>query len=244
MIPIIPEEDVYKDMHNNKYDTISYVPSGENEIEKCYAHVINFFQKNNPNPTTELVHKNGYELLVATILSAQCTDKRVNVVTPSLFEKYPDPDALAKANIEDVHQYIGSITFSGNKSDYLVRMANMLMTKYHGIIPSDENRLQKLPGVGRKTANVIMATLFNKPAIAVDTHVFRVSNRIGLATDAKTPLEVEEQLMNHTPKEFVTRMSHWLILHGRNICTAKNPRCMKCGIKDVCRYFNTKNNKK
>ncbi len=232
MIPIVPEEDMYKDMDSKTCGI-------ESEIEKCYSYVISYFQKNNPNPTTELVYKDGYELLVATILSAQCTDKRVNMVTKTFFEIYPNFESLAKASSEDIYNYISSITFAGNKSSYLVRMANMILTKYHGIIPSDENRLQKLPGVGRKTANVIMATLFNKPTIAVDTHVFRVSNRIGLVVNAKTPLEVEEQLTLYTPKDVMSKMSHWLILHGRNICIAKSPRCNECGLKDVCKYYFT-----
>ncbi len=221
MIPIVPAEDV--------------MPKGD--MENCYKYIINYFQKNNPNPTTELVYKNGYELLVATILSAQCTDKRVNMVTPAFFEKYPNIESLAKATMQEVYEYISSVTFSGNKSEYLVKMANMIITKYHGTIPSDENRLQKLPGVGRKTANVIMATLFDKPTIAVDTHVFRVANRIGLVINAKTPLEVEEQLVTYTPNNVMSKMSHWLVLHGRDICTAKNPRCYVCGLTEVCNYY-------
>lgn len=209
----------------------------ESEIEKRFKYVINYFQKHNPNPTTELEHKNGYELLVATILSAQCTDKRINMTTPALFEKYPNPDSLARATQEDVYQYISSVTFANNKSNYLVGMAKMLVEKYNGNIPTDEKKLQKLPGVGRKTANVVMATLFNKPTIAVDTHVFRISERIGLTSGAKTPLETEEQLSLHTPKDVMSKMSHWLILHGRYICKAKDPECSKCGIREVCRHY-------
>lgn len=209
----------------------------ESEIEKRFKYVISYFQKHNPNPTTELEHKNGYELLVATILSAQCTDKRVNMYTPSLFEKYPTPDALSKATADDVYPYISSITFANNKSNYLIGMAKMLVDKYNGNIPIDEKKLQKLPGVGRKTANVVMATLFNRPTIAVDTHVFRISERIGLTHGAKTPLETEEQLALHTPKDVMSKMSHWLILHGRYICTAKNPECNKCEIREVCRQY-------
>ena len=227
---IIPAEDVCENTHNDNCGI-------ESEIEKRFKYVINYFQNHNPNPTTELRHKNGYELLVATILSAQCTDKRINMTTPALFEKYPNPDSLARATPEDVYQYISSVTFANNKSNYLVGMAKMLVEKYNGNIPIDEKKLQKLPGVGRKTANVVMATLFDKPTIAVDTHVTRVSGRIGLTYDTKTPLETEEQLSLHTPKDVMSKMSHWLILHGRYVCRAKNPECSNCGIRDVCRHY-------
>jgi endonuclease-3 len=229
-LEIIPAEDVTEDTSNST--------SIEDEVKKRFQYVINYFQKHNPSPTTELKHKNGYELLVATILSAQCTDKRVNMVTPSLFEKYPDPEALSKATSDDIFQYISSVTFANNKSDYLKRMAKILVDKYKGEIPKDEKELQKLPGVGRKTAHVILATLFEKPVIAVDTHVVRVSERIGLTTGAKNPLEVEEQLMIYTPKEVMYKISHWLILHGRYICIARSPKCNSCEIREICRYFN------
>lgn len=225
-IELIPSED----MSDNKFDT-------EEETKKRFEYVIDYFQKHIPNPTTELKHKNPYELLVATILSARTTDKRVNMITPKLFEAYPTPDKLAKATPEEIYPYISSVSFPNNKSEYLVRMANILMTKYGGKIPKDENELQKLPGVGRKTANVIAATIFNRPTLAVDTHVFRVTERIGLTTDAKTPMETEEQMLRYTPKEVISKMSHWLILHGRYICTAQNPQCQKCGINKVCRYY-------
>jgi endonuclease-3 len=231
-LELIPAEDVSENACNETCGI-------ESEIEKRFKYVIDYFQKHNPNPTTELKHKNGYELLVATILSAQCTDKRVNMVTPALFEKYPTPDALARATPDDIYQYISSCTFANNKSGYLVGMAKMLIEKYNGNIPVDVNKLQKLPGVGRKTANVVVATLFNKPTIAVDTHVMRVSERIGLTTDAKTPLEFEEQLVLYTPKDVMYKMSHWLILHGRYICTARDPQCNKCGIREICRYYNS-----
>lgn len=212
----------------------------EDKIKKRFEYIIDYFQKSNPNPTTELKYKNGYELLVAVILSAQTQDKRVNSVTPALFEKYPTVEDMAKATPDDVYSYISSVTYANNKSDYLVRMANMLINKYKGKIPEDENELQNLPGVGRKTANVIAATLFNRPVIAVDTHVMRVSERIGLVINARSPLEVEEQLVRYMPKEIMSKMSHWLILHGRYTCTARNPQCKKCGIREVCRYYNTK----
>ena len=226
-IKLVPSEDVSIETYGI-----------EGEIEKRFRYVIDYFQEHNPNPTTELKYKNGYELLVATILSAQCIDKRINMITPALFEKYPTPDALAKATPDDVYPYISSVAFANNKSDYLVGMAEMLVTKYNGNIPTDGNKLQKLPGVGRKTANVIMGTLFNKPIIAVDIHALRISERIGLTTDAKTPSEAEEQLILHTPKDVMSKMSHWLNLHGRYICTFKNPKCNKCGIKETCRYYN------
>jgi len=210
-----------------------------NDIKKRFEYIINYFQKKNPNPTTELKHKNGFELLVAVILSAQTQDSRVNTVTPKLFEKYPTPEALAKATSNDIYKYISSVNYAGNKSDYLVRTANILVTKYNGKIPENVNDLMTLPGVGRKTAHVILATLFNKPVIAVDTHVTRVSDRIGLTTDAKNPLEVEEQLVRYTSKEVMPKISHWLILHGRYICTARNPQCKKCDIRAVCRYYTT-----
>lgn len=221
-----------EDMSSNNIDD-------ENEIKKRFDYIINYFQKKNPNPTTELKHKNGFELLVAVILSAQTQDSRVNMVTPKLFEKYPTPEALAKATPDDVYKYISSVNYSNNKSDYLVRTANILVTKYVGKIPESTDDLQTLPGVGRKTAHVVMATLFNKPVIAVDTHVTRVSDRIGLTTDAKNPLEVEEQLARYTPKAVMPKISHWLILHGRYICTARNPQCKKCEIRAMCRYYTT-----
>ncbi len=210
----------------------------EEEIKKKFEYVINFFQKTNPNPTTELKYKNGFELLVATILSAQSTDKRVNIITPDLFNKFPTPEEMAKATSEDIFKYINSITYPGNKSEYLVKMSKMLVEKYNSKIPEDINELQKLPGVGRKTANIIAATLYNKPALAVDTHVLRVSDRIGLTIDAaKNPLEAEEQLVRYIPKEVIPKFNYWLVLHGRYICTAKNPRHQECGIRDVCNYY-------
>lgn len=221
-------------------DASNAVKDVEDKIKKRFEFVIDYFQKSNPNPTTELKHKNGYELLVATILSAQATDKRVNMITPEFFEKYPTPDVLAKADPNEVYIIISSVTYANNKTGYLVGMANMLIDRYKGKIPEDIDELQKLPGVGRKTANVIAATLFNKPVIAVDTHVMRVSERIGLTIGAKKPIETEEQLVIYTPKDVMSKMSHWLILHGRYVCTARSPKCNKCGIKTVCRYYEIK----
>lgn len=218
-------------------DMSNETQSIEEETKKRFEFVIEYFQKTNPNPKTELKHKNPYELLIATILSAQATDKRVNMITPALFEKYPIVDMLAKATPEEVYSFISSINYANNKSNYLIRMANMVITKYNGKIPEDTEELQNLPGVGRKTAHVIAATLFNKPVIAVDTHVHRVADRIGLTTGAKNPLETEEQLIQYTPKEVMPKISHWLILHGRYICTARNPQCSRCEINKVCRYY-------
>jgi endonuclease-3 len=215
----------------------SEVEKRSKRLEAVFRCVIEYFQENNPNPTTELRYKNPYELLVAVILSARCTDKRVNSVTPKLFGKYPTPDALSKATSEEVYSYISSVTFPNNKSDYLIGTAKMLVNKYDGNVPTDERKLQKLPGVGQKTASVVMATLFNTPTIAVDTHVFRVADRIGLSTNATTPSETAEQLSLHTPKNVRSKMSHWLVLHGRYICKAVSPECGQCGIREFCRYY-------
>jgi endonuclease-3 len=211
----------------------------ESEIEKRFRCVIEYFQEHNPNPTTELRYKNPYELLIAVILSARCTDKRVNMITPRLFEKYPTADTLSKATPEEVCAYVGSVTFPNNKSGYLVGTAKMLVEKYNGNVPVDEKKLQKLPGVGQKTASVVMATLFNAPTIAVDTHVFRVADRIGLSTDARTPSDTAEQLALYTPKNVRSKMSHWLVLHGRYICKAISPECGQCEIREFCRYYSS-----
>lgn len=209
----------------------------EDETKKRFDFVINYFQTTNPNPTTELRFKNAYELLVATILSARCRDDTVNRVTPALFEKYPTPNDLANATEDDIYSLISSVTFANNKSNYLSRMADMLVKNFNGEVPKSESELQRLPGVGRKTANVIMATLYAKPVIAVDTHVMRVSQRLGLVTSSDSPLDIEQQLRKYTPKDVMSKMSHWLILHGRYVCVAKSPRCLPCKINDVCKYF-------
>src|SRR3990167_2566099 len=223
-------EDIEEDIEDIEEDIKDIEEDIEEETKKRFKFVIEYFQKINPNPATELKHKNGYELLVATILSAQATDKRVNNITPALFKKYPTINKLSEATLDDVYEFINSINYANNKSNYLIRMANMIMTKYNGKIPEDIEELQNLPGVDRKTAHFIVATLFNKPVIAVDTHVLIVAERIGLTTDAKNPLESEEQLIRYTPKEIMPKISHWLILHGRYICTSRNPECKKCGI--------------
>lgn len=199
---------------------------------------ISYFVEYKPEAETELRYRNSFELLVAVILSAQCTDKRVNVVTPFLFEAFPTPEALAVSHFEELHPFIKSISYPNNKTKHLLGMAKMLVENFHSEVPGTVDELQKLPGVGRKTANVISSVIFNQPAMAVDTHVFRVSKRLGLVTQtAKTPLEVEKQLIRHIPEEYVGRAHHWLILHGRYVCVARNPKCEECGLTDSCRYY-------
>jgi len=205
--------------------------------EERFEKVIAWFQENMPVAETELHYSNPYELLVAVILSAQCTDKRVNIITPPLFERFPSAEVLAKAEVAEVFEYIRSCSFPNNKSKSLVGMAQMLVGDFDNIIPSNVDELQKLPGVGRKTANVIASVVYNKPAMAVDTHVFRVSARIGLTTNAKTPLEAEKQLVRHIPNELLSIAHHWLILHGRYICVARKPKCGECGLREWCRYY-------
>lgn len=190
-----------------------------------------------PVAETELHYSNPYELLVAVILSAQCTDKRINSITPALFNKYPSAEALACALPEDVFLLIKSVSYPNNKSKHLVGMAKMLVSDFNMQVPSDITLLQKMPGVGRKTANVIASVVHNLPALAVDTHVFRVSARIGLTKNAKTPLQTEQQLLKYLPEEKVMIAHHWLILHGRYICTARNPKCLNCPLQDFCNYF-------
>jgi endonuclease-3 len=198
--------------------------------------VIAYFQKHMPVAETELDYTNPYELLVAVILSAQCTDKRVNQLTPAVFEKYPTSGHLAKAQPEDVFKLIKSCSYPNNKSKHLVGMAAMLEDEFGGVVPDDLKELQKLPGVGRKTANVIASVVYDKPAMAVDTHVFRVSARIGLTTNSKTPLDTEKQLVKYIPEDLLPIAHHWLILHGRYVCIARKPKCYHCGLKDVCDY--------
>lgn len=205
----------------------------QERFEAC----IQYFAEKYPNAETELNFDNVYQLLVAVILSAQCTDKRVNLTTPALFQKYPDVYALAKGNYDDVFALIKSISFPGNKSRHLLGMANLVVNNYNGEIPMQVDELVKLPGVGRKTANVITSVIDQQPNLAVDTHVFRVSARIGLTHNAKNPLQTEKQLMKHIPLELVPKFHHWLILHGRYICVARKPKCEECGLKAVCKYY-------
>ena len=207
-----------------------------------FEKVVEYFKKNMPIAETELEYNNPYELLVAVILSAQCTDKRVNVITKEFFRQYPDPEALARSEVPDIFELIRSCSYPNNKAKHLSGMAKMLLTDFNGQIPSDIDELQKLPGVGRKTANVIASVVFNKPAMAVDTHVFRVAARIGLSYHAKTPLETEKQLVKYFPEEIIPLAHHWLILHGRYVCLARNPKCKQCGLKEFCKYYRKNNN--
>jgi len=202
-----------------------------------YTYVLDYFKKNVPNAETELTYSNPYELIVAVVLSAQWTDKRVNMVTPALFKKYPDPKSLSKATVEDVFSLIKSISYPNNKAKHLVGLGQLLMSKFKGIVPSEVEDLVLLPGVGRKTANVVASVVFNQPKMAVDTHVFRVSARIGLTTNSTTPLETEKQLVKNIPEELIHIAHHWLILHGRYVCTAKNPKCDMCELKSACKSF-------
>lgn len=203
-----------------------------------YSFVIDYFLEHSPNAETELLYDSPFELLVAVILSAQCTDKRVNITTPSIFLKYPDAAALSEATNEDLFPLIKSISYPNNKTKHLIGMAKMLMEKFNGRVPMTVNELIQLPGVGRKTANVITSVVDEQPNMAVDTHVFRVSARIGLTTNAKTPVAAEKQLIQYLPKEYVYRAHHWLILHGRYICVARSPKCSECGLRPVCKFFN------
>ena len=206
-----------------------------------YRHFVDYFSKNQPNPVTELHYNNPFQLLVAVILSAQCTDKRINQVTPALFERFPTPQDLAAATSDEVFAYIRSVSYPNNKAKHLVGMGKMLMEVFNGEIPSGIENLQKLPGVGRKTANVIASVIFEEPAMAVDTHVFRVANRIGLTNNARTPLAVERQLVQNIPKEYIGVAHHWLILHGRYICLARSPKCDICPLTWFCRYYERNN---
>ncbi len=200
--------------------------------------LLDYFTQNFPEPETELHYGNPYELLVSVILSAQCTDKRVNIVTPPLFERFPDPTSLAASTSEEVFTYIRSISYPNNKSKHLVGMARMLVENYDSEIPASIDELQKLPGVGRKTANVIASVIFNQPAMAVDTHVFRVSHRLGLVpSTATTPLAVEKGLMKYIPLALVPKAHHWLILHGRYVCLARSPKCKECQLSSFCQYY-------
>lgn len=202
-----------------------------------YNRAIEWFRQAMPVAETELNYENPYQLLVAVILSAQCTDKRINMVTPDLFKAYPTPHALASASVEDIFEYIKSVSYPNNKAKNLLGMAKTLVDDFGGEVPSDRDSLLKIPGVGRKTANVILSVVFGKAAMAVDTHVFRVSERIGLTTNSKNPLQTEKELMKHIPEELVPKAHHWLILHGRYVCKARRPDCLDCGLQTVCRHY-------
>ncbi len=202
-----------------------------------YQYVIDWFQQHMPVAETELHYGNPYELLVAVILSAQCTDKRVNIVTPELFKQFPTPELLANAEFEDIEPLIRSVTFANNKTRHLMGMAKMLVEDYGSEVPDTVEELVKLPGVGRKTANVITSVIFEQPNMAVDTHVFRVSARIGLTTNAKNVLQAEKQLVANIPEELIHKAHHWLILHGRYTCVARRPKCERCGLTSICKFY-------
>ena len=203
-----------------------------------YKQFLTYFTENFPEPKTELAYENPYQLLVSVILSAQCTDKRVNMVTPPLFERFPTPTALAESNVDEIFEYIKSISYPHNKAKHLFGMANMLVNDFHSEMPASVEELIKMPGVGRKTANVMVSVLFNQPAMAVDTHVFRVSRRLGLVPDkADTPLKVETELIKNIPEALVPKAHHWLILHGRYICIARKPKCPECPLTHFCKFF-------
>lgn len=202
--------------------------------------VIAWFTNEMPVAATELEYTNPYELLVAVILSAQCTDKRVNMTMPGFLKKFPDVYSLSKVSQEQIYSMIKSISYPNNKAKHLSGMAKMLVNDFNGMVPSDVDQLQLLPGVGRKTANVIASVVYNRPALAVDTHVFRVSARIGLTTGAKNPLQTEKQLIKFIPVDKIAIAHHWLILHGRYVCVARNPKCDHCGVKDFCKYYKNK----
>lgn len=210
------------------------------ERRELYANVLKWFMENVPSPSTELHYDSPFHLLIAVILSAQCTDKRVNMYTPEIFRRFPDPKTLAEASFEEVYSLISSISFPNNKARHLIGMAAMLCDRFSGEVPSDPEELTELPGVGRKTANVIASVIYSKPVIAVDTHVFRVSGRIGLS-DGKTVNAVEKDLTENIPPEMRADAHHWLILHGRYVCTARKPKCDKCGLKEWCREYRTSN---
>lgn len=206
-----------------------------------YKKVIEYFKEHRPFAETELTHTDPFELLVAVILSAQCTDKRVNKITPELLEKYPTARDMAKSTTDEVYEFIKSCSYPNNKAKHLIGMSKKLVEEFNEVVPSDINSLQKLPGVGRKTANVIAAVAFNQPAMPVDTHVFRVSERIGLVSNSKTPLETEKQLVKNIPDNIIPLAHHWLILHGRYVCQARKPLCDECGLWEYCKYYEKRN---
>ena len=207
------------------------------KIKDRFEKVIEIFTREMPVAETELDYRTPYELIVAVILSAQCTDKRVNLITPEFYKSFPTAEILAKASVEDVYEHIKSCSYPNNKAKNLLGMAKTLLKEFDGVIPEDIDEMQKLPGVGRKTANVMASVAFNKPAMAVDTHVFRVSERIGLTHGSKNPLQTEKQLVKYFPEEIIPLAHHWLILHGRYVCKARKPECDKCFLTEVCRYF-------
>ncbi len=205
--------------------------------KKLYEFVINYFKTTMPVAETELNFKTPYQLLVSVLLSAQCTDVRVNKITPAFFERFPNSEALKEASVEEVFEYIRTCSYPNNKAKHLVGMATVLHDEFNDIAPDDIKLLQKMPGIGRKSANVIASVVYNKPAFAVDTHVFRVANRIGLTNDSKTPLQTETELVKYFPDDLIPIAHHWLILHGRYTCVARKPKCEKCRLKEVCKFY-------
>lgn len=202
-----------------------------------FASILGWFEQNMPVAESELNYRNPYELLVAVMLSAQCTDKRVNMVTPALFEAFPTPAVMAKATSDEVFEYVKSVSYPRSKAEHLVQMAQRLTEVYGGVVPDNIDDLQTLQGVGRKTANVVCAVIWNQPTMAVDTHIFRVSERLGLTTNSKNPLQTERQLVKYIPESVIPKAHHWLLLHGRYVCTARKPQCEKCGLTQFCRYY-------
>lgn len=207
------------------------------KLQERYNQVVGYFERAMPVAETELHYSSPFQLLVAVVLSAQCTDKRVNMVTPALFAAYPTPEAMAQASEEDIFSYIHSVSYPNNKSRHLAGLSRMLVEEFGGEVPDDREQLQRLPGVGRKTANVVEAVYFDRPAMPVDTHVFRVANRIGLTCNSKTPLQTERELVKHIPEALLPKAHHWLILHGRYVCQARKPKCSTCGLTEVCKYY-------
>lgn len=205
-----------------------------------FEDILAWFEANMPVAESELVFANPFQCLVAVMLSAQCTDKRVNMVTPALFAAYPTPESLAKATSDEVFEYVKSVSYPRSKAEHLVQMAQRLVEVYHGEVPDTIEDLQTLQGVGRKTANVVCAVIWNQPTMAVDTHIFRVSERLGLTTNSKNPLQTEKQLVKYIPASVIPKAHHWLLLHGRYVCQARKPKCEGCGIREFCRFFNKK----
>ncbi len=205
-----------------------------------YEGIIRYFLEHNPNAQTELIYHTPFELLVAVILSAQCTDKRVNMVAPDLLHAFPTPKRMSETTEEEIYAYIRSVSYPNNKARHLLAAAQRIVNDYGGEVPSDYDALLSLPGVGRKTANVMVSVLWNEPKLAVDTHVFRVSNRIGLTNNSKTPYETEMELTRNIPQQYIPQAHHWLILHGRYVCVARNPKCKDCGITAFCKYYAAK----
>lgn len=213
------------------------IEKGKLKKAERFHRFLEYFSENMPEAGTELMYRTPYELIVAVILSAQCTDKRVNMITPGFFQRFPTLEKLAQARREDVYELVKSCSYPNNKTKHLIGMAEMVVREHRGQIPEEVNELQRLPGVGRKTAHVVASVVFRQPKLAVDTHVFRVSARIGLTTGAKTPLQCERQLVKYIPEEKIMLAHHWLILHGRYVCQARKPKCEVCGITGFCRYF-------